>query len=394
MAELIAPYDTLKLFSGLIHRQPLFVGNRMDVDSYHLTFLDAHGQPLNNDAEIPGFLTQLGSILPAISPRQKALLTMPESWQAAICAQQLSGIDLTLDVNGHPLPLSNQSHLAFADHANAHDVDPQTRLLLVDLNQFDNQSLSNQLPQWRKTHPQLCATHVDGLEQFSFCVDNAFDFLEGSFYTLPATRNHQKISPAAQSLMQLLVKLQDPDVEPEDLADIINQDVTLSYKLLRLINSAFFGLPRDVSSTKQAIVMLGLNKIKTWASLLCLAGMDHKPNELRNIAMIRARMCELLAKFYKGQGEIFFATGLFSTLDALMDKPLSVIIEDLPLSPELVSALLEHAGAAGQALQDVLNYERGNWQALAASQVPVDELVKAYLDAIYWSKELNLQLND
>lgn len=394
MAELIAPYDMLKLFEGLVHRQPLFVGNRIDVDCYHLTFLDAHGQPLNNDAEVPDFLTQLASILPAISSRQKALLTVPESWQASLCSQQLSGIDLTLDVHGNPLPQINQSRLAFADHANAHDVDPQTQLLLINLNQFDNQSLSNHLPKWRKTHPQLCATHVDGLEQFSFCVNNAFDFLEGSFYTLPATHNQQKISPAAQSLMQLLVKMQDLDVEPEDLADIINQDVTLSYKLLRLINSAFFGLPRDVSSTKQAIVMLGLNKIKTWASLLCLAGMDHKPNELRSIAMIRARMCELLAKFYKGQGETFFSAGLFSTLDALMDKPLSAIIENLPLSAELVSALLEKTGPAGQALQDVLNYERGDWQALAASHVPVHELVKAYLDAIYWSKELNLQLND
>lgn len=394
MAELIAPYNMLKLFEGLIHRQPLFVGNRLDVDSYHLTFMDQNGQPLNNDAEVPDFLTQLASILPAISPRQKALLTMPESWQASLCAQQLSGIDLTLDLHGNQLPQINQSQLAFADHANAHDVDPQTRLLLINLNQFDNQSLRNHLPKWRKTHPQLCATHVNGLEQFSFCIDNDFDYLEGSFYTLPATHNQQKISPAAQSLMQLLVKLQDPDVEPEDLADIINQDVTLSYKLLRLINSAFFGLPRDVSSTKQAIVMLGLNKIKTWASLLCLAGMDHKPNELRNIAMIRARMCELLAKFYKGQGETFFAAGLFSTLDALMDKPLSAIIEDLPLSAELVSALLEKTGPVGQALQDVLNYERGDWHALAASHIPVDELVKTYLDAIYWSKELNLQLND
>lgn len=394
MAELTAPYDTLKHFEGLVHRQPLFVGNRMDVDSYHLTFLDAHGHPLNNDAEIPVFLTQLSSILLAISPRQKALLTMPESWQAAVCEQQISGIDLTLDVNGHPLPQSHQTHVNFADHANALDIDPHTQLLLVDLNQFDNQSLSKHLPEWRKIHPQLCATHVDGLEQFSFCVDNAFDLLQGTFYTLPATRNQQKISPAEQSLMQLLVKLQDPDVEPEDLADIINQDVMLSYKLLRLINSAFFGLPRDVSSTKQAIVMLGLNKIKTWASLLCLSGMDHKPNELRNIAMIRARMCELLAKFYKGQGETFFAAGLFSTLDALLDRPLPSIIEDLPLSVELVNALIEHEGPAGHALQDVLNYEKGDWQALAASKVPVDELVKAYLDAIYWSKELILQLND
>ncbi len=220
------------------------------------------------------------------------------------------------------------------------------------------------------------------------------DLLQGNFYTLPATRDSQKIPPSAQTLMELLVKLQDPEVEADDLALIINQDVTLSYKLLRLINSAFFGLPRQVGSTREAVVMLGHNKIKTWASLLCLSGLDHKPNELRSVAMIRARMCELLAKFYKGHGEVFFAAGLFSTLDALLDKPLANLLDSLPLSDELRSALVDKQGAAGQALQDVLRYERGDWQAIDNSPLPVEVLVRAYLDAIYWAKELNLQLSD
>lgn len=394
MAEIFAPYDAFKSFDGLIHRQPLFFGNRLDVETYHLTFLDSHGEQLSDDAPVPSFLIQLNSILPAISHRQKALLTMPESWQAALCEQGNTGMDLILDINGHPVPQKNHSLFSFADRANNTALDQQTELLLIDLNNFNHQGVVQQLPVWRRSHPRLCATHVDDMEQFNFCVENAFDLLQGIFYTLPAPHTHQKIPPAAQSLMQLLVKLQDLDVEADDLAAVINQDVTLSYKLLRLINSAFFGLPREVSSTKQAIVMLGLNKIKTWASLLCLSGMDHKPNELRNVAMIRGRMCELLAKFYKGHAEVFFAAGLFSTLDALMDKSLPELLEDLPLMPELHTAILRHEGPVGKALRDVLHYERGDWQALAQSAVPVDELLKAYLDALSWSKELNQQLND
>ena len=176
------------------------------------------------------------------------------------------------------------------------------------------------------------------------------------------------------------------------MADTVNQDVALSYKLLRLINSAFFGLPREVSSTQQAIVMLGQNKIKTWASLLGLSGIDDKPVELRVVAMTRARMCELLAKHYKGQPDLFFAAGLFSTLDALVDNPLPTLIEKLPLSPELKDALLKHEGAAGQALRDTLNYEQGNWEALASSPIPTEIMAHVYLDALYWSKELNAQL--
>jgi EAL and modified HD-GYP domain-containing signal transduction protein len=194
--------------------------------------------------------------------------------------------------------------------------------------------------------------------------------------------------------MEVLVKLQEPDIEPDDLAATINQDVNLSYKLLRLINSAFFGLPREVNSTKQAVMMLGFNKIKTWASLLCLAGMDDKPNELRGLAMIRARMCELLAKYYRGQPDAFFAAGLFSTLDAILDRPISEITENLPLSEELKTALNQQKGPAGFALHDALNYERGEWQLLQHSPIPKEVLVRTYLDSINWARELNLQLQD
>ena len=137
-----------------------------------------------------------------------------------------------------------------------------------------------------------------------------------------------------------------------------------------------------------------MNKIKTWASLLSLSGIDDKPVELRIVAMTRARMCELLAKYYKGSPETFFAAGLFSTLDALMDKPLASLVSNLPLSPELQAALLHKEGDVGHALQDVLNYEQGDWQAISASAIPAEVLARVYLDAIHWAKELNKQLQD
>lgn len=394
MADKEAPFELLKTFTGLIHRQPLFETDKLDVDSYHLTFLDKSGQQLDNDSEVPDFLEQLPSILPSISHRQKALLTIPESWRDAMLNVQSQDVSLTLDITGHKdIQLENKA-FSFAGHANKADSNNNTHTLLIDLEQIPQNNLTEQLPLWRKNHQILCATNVNAAEQYKFCKSSELDLLQGIFYTLPQAKEKQSTSPSAQTLMEVLVKLQEPNVEPEDLANTINQDISLSYKLLRLINSAFFGLPREVSSTKQAVMMLGLNKVKTWASLLCLSGMDDKPNELRNVAMIRARMCELLAKYYKGQAETFFAAGLFSTLDALIDKPLDTIIEELPLSPEILKALIEKEGAAGKALQDVLNYERGNWNAIENSPLPAEVLVRTYLDSINWSKELNLQIND
>lgn len=394
MADQQASFELLKTFSGLIHRQPMFMASQLDVDSYHLSFLDIHGQKLSDDAEVPEFMEQLPIILPAISHRQKALLTIPESWQEALLKQQNIGMELTLDIDDVEAPAISNKAFSFARHAEALNGHAHTKTLLIDLQQFKPQELSGQLSQWRQSHQVLCATNVNAAAQYQFCKSHDLDLLQGMFYTLPDAKDNDKVSPSSQTLMELLVKLQEPDVEPEDLADTINQDVALSYKLLRLINSAFFGLPREVSSTKQAVMMLGLNKVKTWASLLCLSGMDDKPNELRSVAMIRARMCELLAKYYQGQSETFFAVGLFSTLDALMDRSLETIIEKLPLSPELKIALTEHQGPAGFALQDALHYERGQWNELENSPIPQEVLVKTYLDSINWAKELNIQLQD
>jgi hypothetical protein len=392
--EETAPFELLKTYPGIIYRQPLFVvTDSLDVDGYHLTFLDKSGTPLENDSEVPDFLEQLPDILPTICDRQKVLLSIPTSWQETLGHLPASTIQFTLDINNGAGDSEESASLAFASHAEQ-KPDGDNYTLLIDLDQIEPQDLSEQLPEWRNHHEVLCATNVNAHDEYTFCQSQKLDLVQGQFYTQPANKNNKKIAPSSQTLLELLVKLQDSETDPADLAETINQDVSLSYKLLRLINSAFFGLPKEIENIKQAIVMLGQNKIKTWASLLSLSGLDDKPNELRMVAMARARMTELLAKYYKGQAETFFAAGLFSTLDALVDKPLAEITERLPLSDELNQALLERTGPAGKALQDVINYEKGDWKAVNNSPLPIEVLVRAYLDALHWAKDLNTQLHD
>jgi len=387
--EDIAPFELLKTYPGIIYRQPIFaVNGLMDVDGYHLTFLDKTGQALADDSDAPTFLEQINAVLPTICDKKNILLSVPQSWHETLSQLPSSTFKLSLDAKGQA-PKTDNSSLSYADHA-GQENSAGSEILLIDLKLVEEKSVA----EWRNSHKQLCAINVNSHNGYNLCKAQNLDLVQGQFYTQAAETKNKKISPSSQTLLELLVKLQDQEVDPADLAETINQDVTLSYKLLRLINSAFFGLPKEIESIKQAIVMLGQNKIKTWASLLSLSGLDDKPNELRIVAMTRARMTELLAKYYKGQAETYFAAGLFSTLDALMDKPLASIIERLPLSEELNQALLNRAGATGHALQDVLNYENGDWAAVSQSPIPVEVLVRAYLDAIHWSKELNAQLHD
>jgi len=394
MPEQVLPFELLKDYPGLIHRQPLFERNDLDVESYHLSFLNKHGELLNDDSEIPPFLTQLSQILPAINQHQHALLTMPESWLDALSKDKQAKEKYTFAVSGNAILKAQSEQASSINTATQKYDDNSGKTLLIDVAEFNPAQLTEHLPYWRDNHELLCATNVNGLDQFAFWKQQELDLLQGQFYTLPSEQTHNKMSPSVEILMSLLVKLQDPNITAEEVAATISLDVSLSYKLLRLINSAFFGLKREVSSLKEAIVMLGHNKIKTWGSLLSLSDLDDKPQELRITAMTRAKMCELLAQHYQGTSDSFFSAGLFSSLDALTDKPMTSLVNNLPLSPELNEALLNQTGPMGMALRDVLNYEKGDWQAIQSSQIPLDIMSNAYLDAIHWAKELNTQLKD
>src|SRR5690606_18373602 len=119
---------------GLIHRQPLFLSKKLDVDSYHLTFLDINGNPLNEDSPVPDFLSQLSDILQAINHNQKTLLTIPASWQQALFDYAMPGIDLIIEANEKSLSKPASTHVSYA--TDARNNVGQTQTLLIDLDTF------------------------------------------------------------------------------------------------------------------------------------------------------------------------------------------------------------------------------------------------------------------
>ncbi len=173
--------------------------------------------------------------------------------------------------------------------------------------------------------------------------------------------------------------------------ELVSCDVGLCYRLLRYINSAFFSLPREVASIRQALVLLGQRNIRKWATLLVLADVDNdKPHELMVTGLIRARMCELLGAARGGlDGDTCFTTGLFSVVDAMMDSTMETILSELPLSEDIRQALLEQGGPAGEVLQAVLAFERGEIGQVAESLRESAPLQEAYLQAVAWARDVS-----
>ena len=230
---------------------------------------------------------------------------------------------------------------------------------------------------------KLVAEKLSTQADHEFCVDAGCDLFQGYFFCRPAVACTRGIAANRLALLQVAAALNDPDVELEQIEQLIVHDVALSFRLLRYVNSAFFGLRGDVRSIGQALALLGIENVKRWATLSVLASIDDKPTELTVTALIRARFCELAGEQLgiASPAELF-TLGLFSVLDAMMDAPMVDVVASLPLAIEMREALVSRKGKRGLLLECVSALETGEVSDLPQIVEGAGEL---YLEAMMWA---------
>ena len=259
-------------------------------------------------------------------------------------------------------------------------------IVKLDLMALSRQELVEHVRLLRAYDVKLLAEKVETEEAFDYCKQLGFDYFQGYFLSRPNIVQGAQIPTNRLKLLELTTRLQNPDVDVSELEEIISQDVTLSYKLLRHLNSAFFALPRVVESLRAAVVYLGTQRIQRWASLLLLAKLDNQSSELMVQGIHRAKMCELLATFAgRAHADSYFTVGLFSLLDAMMRVPLAEVLDALPLTSEVRDALLHHRGPYGEALASVIAYEQSHFQQARFAHLTPSQMTDAYLQAVWWA---------
>jgi len=237
------------------------------------------------------------------------------------------------------------------------------------------------------------AEKVETQQDFDFCLDLGFDYFQGYFFAQPKVIRGRRIPNNRIAILNLLRRLQDPDITPNQLEDLIAQDVAFSYRILRYVNSATYSLPRSIESVQQAVVLLGLQTVNSWTTLLAMSQVDNKPTELVVTAMVRGKMAEELAKAQKcDRPDTFFTVGLFSALDALMDNTMEEILTQLPLAEHIANALLHSQGIHGEILSCVLAYERGDWDEVKSGTLSMSRIRDCYLSALQWAEDTRQQL--
>ncbi len=268
------------------------------------------------------------------------------------------------------------------------DIIPLANIIKIDLMALDRETLDRHVGMLRKKRVKLLAEKVETEAEFEHCKALGFDYYQGYWFAKPSMVSGKRAPTSRLAIMDLLGKLQSPDITIDELEAQISQDVALSYKMLHYINSSFFALRRKIESLHQALVLLGLDNVRNWISLIALSGIDGKPAYMLNETILRAKMAELLATAAGRQApEKYFTVGLFSSLERLLDMPMTEILKDLPLSTELQQALLGHEGDLGAVLKCVLAYERGDFDAVSYAGLPDARIRQAYLESLSWAME-------
>jgi EAL and modified HD-GYP domain-containing signal transduction protein len=230
------------------------------------------------------------------------------------------------------------------------------------------------------------ANGVDAHTDQDRCADAGFELFQGDFVCRPREIVGHNVPTASIGALRLAAGISAADTSVDELEKAIALDPGLSLRLLRFVNSAAFSLRHQIKSVRQAIVLLGPRTVRQWAMLLLLSGIDEKRGPLLITALSRGRTCEAIARRLGADDlDAYFFTGMLSIVDALLDKPMEEAVADLPLSEDVVAALVQRAGGKGRTLKMAEACERGAWDEAALPGLDASELAVLHVEAITWA---------
>jgi EAL and modified HD-GYP domain-containing signal transduction protein len=210
---------------------------------------------------------------------------------------------------------------------------------------------------------KLLAEKVETHEEFEAARDMGYVYFQGYFFSRPVIVSRKDVPSFKLHLLRIMKEVNQEELDFDRLAEMFGQDVSLSYKLLKLINSAYFGLSNRVENIKQALGLLGENGVRKWTNILAMTKMaEEKPHELVVNSLIRAKFCEGLASLWgrEDRASDLFLLGLFSHLEAIVGRPMNEVLSEVSLSDDIAASLTGDGPWAG-ALRLVGDFESGDW---------------------------------
>jgi c-di-GMP-related signal transduction protein len=243
-------------------------------------------------------------------------------------------------------------------------------------------------------HCRMLAEKVETREQFAAAKKAGFLYFQGYFFRRPETLTAHEIPENRINYLRIWQAISRPQLDVREIETLIKREASLCYRLLRYLNSPVFGLGNEIRSVRHALALLGEREVCRWVRLVATlsAGQD-KSSELVNSALIRARFCELLSGKAHHEGSDLFLMGLISLMDAILEIPMTKILEHVALDQDSKAALLGQVSPLRPFYRLMLAQESGEWQEAAelARQLNLKEaeVAESYWEAVQWARQVS-----
>ena len=239
------------------------------------------------------------------------------------------------------------------------------------------------------------ADKIETRQDHTLALKMGYGLFQGFFFCKPNEMNTKTIGSFSNNLVLILHELAQLELDYDKIAAIFERDLGLSYRLLRLVNSVYYGVRYHIESLHHAAIQLGAKKLSQWVHLLLLKGLDAPENaELVKASIIRGKMLSMIAILYdeKENESEYFIAGIFSSIDVLLGRGMDDVLQELPLEDFVKEALLGGDCKLRKVIDVVLCLEKGYWDSvdglLAKLGIPFETFMSIYKESIKWQQAL------
>lgn len=304
-----------------------------------------------------------------------------------IVIEVLENITIDQTLIGSLVDLHNDGYkIALDDFIYRDELNPLIEIadiIKLDVLNLTEQEIIERIAPLQGYKGKLLAEKIDTKKLLNSCRELGFEYFQGFFLNKPDNVQVQAITENRSQILRVIAELNREDISVEHLEKLILHVPKLSYRILRISNSVHYYSGKANTSLTDAIYRLGLRRIRNWTNVLLLASSADEFPDLLERTLLRAKMCELLARNieYPNPYEAY-TVGIFSMLDIMLNEPMPILLSQIQLANNMSQALLNHSGELGQLLKYTIDYEQANFSELENSPFSKGELTSFYIQGI------------
>ncbi len=393
-----------------VARQPI-VDREERVFGYELLFRDGLENAFTGDAEVASRATLDRSLLTGLDvlcDGRRAFLNCTRDTLikglVTLLPPASTIVEVLENVPADPDVVAACNHLKQAGYMIALDDyvtgDPREPLsdiadiVKVDMKLTTEQQRVGLIEQFKAGPSRMLAEKIETYKEFARAREQGFVYFQGYFFRRPEMVATHEMPANRLNYLRMLQEVSRPELNVPGLEKLIKIEASICYRLLRYLNSAVFGFKSEIHSVRHALSILGEREVRRWVRLVAAVGAgQEKTSDLVLSALVRGRFGELLStRIPHGESDLFLL-GLLSLIDAMMETPMSEVLERIPLEQATKAVLLGQPSPLRPVFQLMLAYESGEWEAAEAICTRLglnsEEVAGCYWQAQQWARDLS-----